>query len=341
MEDQLPDDLCTHCHTKKHLKGYPNNLCSDCRQAFIHYPIPKWIWLFACGILLVLVISTLRLPKSFSAALHLSRAEQAMEENRFYTAQTELNQVLEVFPDNINMNAQLLIASAYNWDLKTSSATYDKIQDKTLDNTLLQKVEFALLNFDNIFPTDTNLIPRIEQVKDNPDSLRLIFAELDSARGPDFIFGGRFIAEKLYELKDYQGSEIMLQEVLNQSPDYYPALSLMSAVKRNTGDYDGALAVCDRLLRVNKEDIGIVAQKARIELKRRQIKAAEEYVNQALAIDPQSTVALEAEAMWLYFSNKKSDAMKLLQSIKNKEAVSGDSTISERLEPILTGAVIY
>jgi tetratricopeptide (TPR) repeat protein len=341
MEEQHSDDLCSHCHNKKYLKGFPNKLCEDCRQAFIQYPIPRWIWWFAAGIVFVMIISMIRLPKSISAAIDLSRAESAMEDKRYYTAQRELNHVLEVFPDNAHANALLLISSAYNWDLTTARDTYDKVANKTLDNDVLKQIDVALLNFDNIFAVDTNLIPRIESLKGNPDSLKHLFAEADSLRGPDFLFTGRFIAEKLFDLKQYQDAEIMLQEILNENPDYYPALSLMSATKRNTGDYDGALAVCDRLLAVNKEDIGIVAQKARIELKRRQLKAAQVYVDQAIAIDPEQTVTMEAQAMLYYFSNKKPEAMKVLQTIKSKEKGTGDTAISDRLEPILNGTVIY
>lgn len=341
MEEQQPDDLCTHCHNKKYLKGFPNKLCKDCREAFINYPIPKWIWLFAGGILLVMVISTLRLPKSFSAALNLSRAETAMEDHRYYTAQRELTQVLKVFPDNPTINAKLLIASAYNWDLNTTRTVYDKIVNKTFDEDVLQQIELALLNFDNIFPNDSTLVPRIDQVQTNADSLKLLFAQLDSARGPDFVFGGKYIADKLYDIKQYQDSEIMLQEVLKESPDYYPALGLLAAVKRNTGDYEGALAICDQLLRSNKEDIDILAQKARIELKRRRLQAAEVYIKQAQAIAPDEIITMEAQAMWYYFSNKKTEALKILESIKEKEGAIGDHTISARLESILTGAVIY
>lgn len=107
------------------------------------------------------------------------------------------------------------------------------------------------------------------------------------------------------------------------------------------GKFDEATAVCNQLLEKNKEDVTVIAQKARIELKRKDDKQAAIYADEAVSIDPNSLYALEAKAMVAYYTNHKEESMQILTTIKQKEMESGDNTISNRLLPILNGTEHY
>ncbi|WDF56488.1 hypothetical protein [Mucilaginibacter sp. KACC 22063] len=83
-------EKCINCGNTEILKGYRNNLCSECREKMINYPIPLWVKLFGLGILVVMLISIIWLPGNFKAALAFSKAEKAKNNHFYLTAQREL-----------------------------------------------------------------------------------------------------------------------------------------------------------------------------------------------------------------------------------------------------------
>ncbi len=339
--DLLNESLCLNCKARPFAEGSKTRICDDCRQIFIKYPIPKWIWIFTGIILLVMVIGLTRMPKYFSAAVHLGRGEKAMEEQRYYTAQKELEMAAEIFPENIEINAKLFIASAKNINYPLISKSYNQIVDRNFEDAeLLAQVQLMASTLQNYNAADTNIVNRINTLK---DSVALLVHEFEtlSPDNEDYLIAGAMIGNHLYDLEKYAEAEKVLNTVLEKNDSYYHALSLLSAVKRNMGKFDEAIALCDRLLEKNKEDVTVLAQKARIELKRKDDKQAAVYADEALSIDPTSLYALEAKAMVAYYLNHKDESKQILNTIRQKEIESGDTTITNRLQLILNGTESY
>ena len=115
----------------------------------------------------------------------------------------------------------------------------------------------------------------------------------------------------------------------------------MSALKRNTGKYEEAVNYCDKILAVNKESVYAISQKARIELKRKRDDKAAGYAAMAMKIDPQNDASLEALAMVDYFAGRKAKSLESLSIINANATISGDSTITKRLTPIINGTSNY
>jgi tetratricopeptide (TPR) repeat protein len=335
-ESQFNESLCANCQLNVYEPGYAINLCSDCRQSLIKYPIPKWIKFFAIGILAVIVISLVRTQLYISAAIHLGKAENAIEQKHFVTAQKELALVINKFPDDLAANGYMMIACAYNLDFASYGAAYARIANKkTEDESFLNRVDAASAYIDQNFPKDTLMYKRIVAAANNKEKL---LALTDST---EEIALKTHIANFLYDMKDYERVESIINKVLAVDSNFYQALSLMSAVKRNTGKYDEAIAFCDRLLNINAQDIYAFSQKARIELKRKHDKEAAIFATRAIELDPDNDNAIEAKAMVDYFAGKKKESLASLAKIRSHEISSGDSTISKRLIPIINGSEIY
>jgi len=335
-ENQLNESLCVNCQLNVYEPGHAINLCSDCRQSLIKYPIPKWIRFFAIGIIAVMVISLVRTQLYISAAIHLGKAENAIEQKQFITAQKELALVINKFPKDLSANAYMMIASAYNLDFAAYDAAYNQIADvKTEDESLLNRVNSASEFIVEGLPKDTLLYQKV--VLAGKDKQRLL-ALIDSTEELGLKI---HIANFLYDMKDYSHVEDIVNKVLATDAEFYPAIRLMSAVKRNTGHFDEAIAFCDRLLDINAQDIYAFSQKARIELKRKHDKDAAVFAAKAIELDPDNDSALEAKAMVDYFAGKRKESFSSLARIKVHETESGDSTISKRLMPIINGSEIY
>ncbi len=335
-ESQFNESLCVNCQLNVYEPGHAINLCSGCRQSLIKYPIPKWINFFALGILAIMVVSLVRTQLYISAAIHLGKAENAIDQKHFVTAQQELALVINKFPDDLTANGYMMIASAYNLDFASYGAAYARIANKkTEDESFLNRVDAASAYIDQNFPKDTLMYKRIVAAANNKEKL---LALTDSTKE---IALKTHIANFLYEMKDYERVERIINNVLAVDSGFYQALSLMSAVKRNTGKYDEAIAFCDRLLNINAQDVYAFSQKARIELKRKHDKEAAVFAAKAIELDPDNDSAIEAKAMVDYFAGKKKESLASLAKIRAHEISSGDSTISKRLIPIINGSEIY
>lgn len=333
--------LCVHCKKSSFEEGYSTKLCLDCREQFIKYPIPKWIWIFAGVIVLIMIMSMIRMPKYVSAAYHLGRAEKAIDKKAFFTAQKELLIVVESFPDNLTANCNLLIAAARNHEYAMAVFAYNKITGKEIDdNDLYTVLQNSIQSVEADFPNDTSLLAKIVLSKDSSNDLMQIYNFLAFKDNIDQHIAGVHIASKFYDRDLYLEADSILSKVLSKKSDYYPALSLMTGVKRNLKQYDMSIAICDRMLEENSEDILAISQKSKTELKRHQDAKAAEYAAEAMRIDPNNIYALEAQVMVDYYANRKTEVTAQLAKIVEAEN-GGDNIISTRVENLVNGKIIY
>jgi tetratricopeptide (TPR) repeat protein len=343
-EQTFNENLCVNCQVNHFEPGHAVNLCSSCRETLIKYPIPKSIRYFAVGLFAVIVISLVRTSTYISAAIHLGKAEKAIEKKLFVTAQREIALVLEQFPNDLITNSNMIIASSYNFDIANAGAAFDKVANKVMeDEDLLNQANKAMAYIDKFISPDTVTTKKIAAASHSSAELMKMYHSIHSLPTP--ASGNNVlkvnVANYLYDLNDYEHTKSILMDVLKNDPDFYPALSLMSAIKRNEGHYDEALACCDKMLYNNREDVGAISQKVRIELKRKHDKQAAILASEAIKINGQNDSALEAKAMVDYFAGRKKESLAILDVIKGHESYSGDSTISTRLSGILNGSVIY
>ena len=109
---------CVNCGNSNIEEGYPTALCSDCRQAFIKYPIPFGIKIFAAAVGVVLVLSLFTFPKHIAMALHLERGKRFEKNHRYKAAQQEFGEVIKKLPDNAEAAGRMAIAAFYNMDFE-------------------------------------------------------------------------------------------------------------------------------------------------------------------------------------------------------------------------------
>jgi tetratricopeptide (TPR) repeat protein len=351
MEDNLlpiSKGQCIECHTNPPLPGYPMELCADCRDDFNRYPIPRWLWLFATGILLLMVIGLFRMPEYLSASVHLRRAEKAIEQHKYITAHKEADKVLERFPHLIEANGYKLIASANmsNIDFKGAQVASLELQDREIeDKDLLEEMNNAVDKMSNLVPTDTVLMTRVDNFLSYPSSIQINYLDSMDAgvRNSDKVIFGYLLANRLYEKNEYKTVIALLDKTIKLSPDDYTVMALRVAAKHKDGDYNAALSSCDEILAGSPEYTWAIAQKSRILLLQKKDKEAAVWAKKGMDLDPDEPAILEAQAMVDFVSGKKAESNKLLARIRVLEpnTGAGDTIISQRLGKILDGTVTY
>lgn len=336
--------LCEGCQTVPALPGYAAALCSDCRQLYINYPIPKWIWLFAGGIAVLMGIGLFRMPVYVSAAMHLKRAENAIEDHRYYTAGKEAAAVLKVSPDLLEAHAYHLIASAYSTNLEAVRSEMGFLGKKTFEDTaLLNKVDASMTFFMQFIPGDSLALANASHAKDSSFSVQMrAFDALPDDTNRVKVMAGYLFADRLYDRKEYDNCLTMVKKILLVSPDSYSAKLLQIVVLRQKGDFDAAIAICKTMLQQNKEDVNMIAGLSMIALKQKDDKTAAKYADQALAMYPEDLAALRAMTLVKFFKGEKPAAGKLLAQMVKEESKEGrDSAISTYVGNVINGTEIY
>jgi hypothetical protein len=79
--------VCTNCNSSLIDPTYASPLCTDCREKFIRFPIPKWIKIFGAGVAMVLCFALVNLPSQLSIGLHLQKGKEAVKNHRYRTAE--------------------------------------------------------------------------------------------------------------------------------------------------------------------------------------------------------------------------------------------------------------
>ncbi len=265
-----------------------------------------------------------------------------MEEHKYVTAQKELQKVLTKFPNRNDINADMLIAAAYNHDDSTVRAIYAKIENASFeDQELVAKMGEALDYFIVGDIDSTNSYMLLNALKDSASGLEHIIPKVDTISDIQNRVGCYlFLANWFFELNQYDRCQAMVDTILKVKPNNYIAITLSAAANRNSGKMAEAVTQLNQLLNINREDVTIISQLSRTELKRSNDKQAETLAKRAMAIDPNNVYALESMSMVEYYAGKKEKSLQTFAKIKSIED-GGDSTISTRLNKIISGQEKY
>ena len=334
---------CVNCKVELALDGYPTKLCQSCRNQFVKYPIPKWIYAFGAGILMVMIISLVNVPKYLSLASDLGKAQSAINAHKYITAEKEATKVLASFPDMQEAKAYLLIAASYNMHIETAKQMYGDLQGKKvdIDAGVQKKAEQALNFIVSLVMYDSTIQRRIAAAAvDSTAGLKRLFEDIDSTASDYRLSSELLIADKFYDLGNYLECRDVLANIGKEQPDNYSMLALMAATNRRLKNYDKAIDNCDRILAFSSEDVNAMAQKAKIELLRNNATKAAEYVTRMKQLDPKNVSTLEAGTLLAFTNHNKEEMNKMLADLREHDADS-ENTVYNRTFRIVNGAETF
>lgn len=262
---------CINCGQPGIVPGHTHKLCATCRTAFVKFPVPQKIKLFAAGIAIVLLFALFKLPEQLSTGIHLKRAIQAEKESRFVTAEQELHQVLNKEPAYTEALAHLLIASYYNQERRQFYDIAEQLQNKSFDDEeLLQEVNTLLDKTNDWYPPETmqKLFDTYHTLDSIPD--HEINAYLHEY--PKQPFAMIACATRMLNNEQYTQSDSIMNKVDSITPGNLSGLLLHIATKRGLRQFDAAIQYCDLLLEKNQEQCYALAAKARALLQQGHLK---------------------------------------------------------------------
>lgn len=329
--------LCTNCHQEPALEGYRTPLCAGCRQQFIRYPIPKWIYAFGAGVLVVMVIALTKVPPYFALATHLGRAQKAIAAHKYKTAQKGLEGILQKYPNLQEPKELMLIAACYNLDGATALQMYNDIKDREVksDNDTKILAENALSYLGDCFSYDSTIAERVElAATDSVPGLMRLYKVIKDSAAEDKASSELQVASRLYDMNDFQDCKDICYSILGTKPRYYPAISMLAAAYRRLGYYDDAIDICKKGLVINNEDVIMLSQEGKIEMARKNYTQAARYIDQATALDKNNLIVVETQALLAHFTGKTAVANDMLAQLRDKEKDSTKPVYTRTLNVI-------
>jgi tetratricopeptide (TPR) repeat protein len=293
-------------------------LCMNCRAEFKALSIPTWVKAFGGGVLLLLIISMVSLPKQISTGVHLKRGIKAAEEHKYATSEKELQAVVKQQPDYKEAQCRLLMSAYYNNDLATVAKCFEKLKDKSIeDKELYSQVSTVLERLDLYVPKDSFTL--LENKAGGPTD-KDFRTYLGKNNDPYAIIS---YASFLLDKKEYIGSDSLLNIVLSVDENYYLALALKASLKRQIKQLDSSYYFLDRMLGQNKEDAFALASKARTLLLDHKDKEAVEFCNKSLSFDPSSGYGLATLALIYHCQNNFKKRDELLSRAQKDSSLAG------------------
>jgi len=316
-----PAPGCTNCGNLAVLHGYPTALCSECRDHFTRFPVPKWLWLFAGAIGIIVLFSLFTLPKNISVGVALEKGIKAEKQHRYLTAQKEFEKVVQKEPAYMEGNGHLMIAAFYNGDFSTMANAFKQIQGKEID--------------DHDFYAQLNDIVTKATSYFRGDSLKEVSAPYDSTgmATPDTVlwryirrheedtYAKGLLSYTLFNEKQYNASDSLLKKLLETDAGNVLALRIGASLHREINDYPTSLAYCDRMLAINQEDTYAMASKARTYFKMKNDKEGFRLTLKALDIASKDGYAIATLALGYHLTGDTKKRDELMNRYRNDSSV--------------------
>ena len=260
QEEVIP--LCINCKVNPIDESSPSPLCLSCRQHFINFPIPHWVKGFGVGVMVLVLIGLIGFPRQISIGIQMKRADDAIAEKKYLTAERALNKILTSAPELKNAKLKMVVASYYTMDLHTLVNAIDGLKGISFENNAEFKMSRDLASeAQNFFPSDS-LFQLMKQTPAPPDIQSQFRSYI--IRHPDEVFGTSAYINQYYEKESPGWCDSMVYQMLNANPTYLNGIMAGIYVARMQHKYDTAINYCRQLLTMNAECVYAIAAEARI-----------------------------------------------------------------------------
>lgn len=161
-------EYCQKCQTRIVDKSdNPNSvLCKQCREEFVHYPIPKWIYFVAAGILVLLLISFVNFPQNLKNYRIVEGAEKRADQGYIFSALNDLNTIAEQNPSSNKVAVKMV-------DIAMEHGYYDYAAYAL--NTYLVGEEVS----DAIYDRMNNYSEELDRYYNTYDAYEAMFSEVE------------------------------------------------------------------------------------------------------------------------------------------------------------------
>lgn len=340
QKPELPPNACIVCSNPNYETGYEAKICTDCRNKMTRLQFPPWIKLFGIAVIAITIYGFFIAPGYLSDAAHLQGGRKAMQEKRFATAIREYEAIVKNYPKKTDLKGYLFHAYYMSADYANAINLIPELEGRNTEDVTLASLINSDLEQMNLLFGDT-VVSEDFYLGDSDSAklaiLRNYLANVDSKSSAAMYM----FANQLFDMQLYAECDSVARQLYNMNPSFPGALHLLAAIAREQGKYDEGIRFYDMALDENREDVGAICGKARIELKRKNDSKAKAYADEARAINTESPLVKEVEILLAYLGGKTNEAKAELEKMRKASTNPGDTALFNRIDKYVSGKVRY
>ncbi|MGE5630643.1 MAG: tetratricopeptide repeat protein [Caulobacteraceae bacterium] len=281
-------------------------------------PVSIWIKVFLLLMAAILIYSLVGLPSVFKAGIASERGVQAQKAKRYSTAIQEYESVLGRYPDSPNIVAGLAVSYFHNERISESSKLLGEIAGREVSPGLAKEVNSIIKQLDTVYFESNELKEALKLY--GQEELEKTSEKLEAylVKHRNNALGTFYLANIYFDMGKYKEAGNYYNKALSLQPDFNSALLNLSAVYRETGDYEKAIECCNKVLERNIEHPQAYVALAKLEFKRHQDAAGLEYAEKAYKYDSRDMSVAANLCLAYYYNNMTAERDELFDILKKK-----------------------
>ncbi|MFL0269065.1 tetratricopeptide repeat protein [Candidatus Clostridium radicumherbarum] len=333
---------CKNCGNLDIEEGYNLKLCKECRDKLSRRPIPKQIKLVSLFIILVILFSLWKFPKSISSGVEYERGLQAEKAAKYATAIYHYENALKEHPESDKALVRLYVSYYEDERIEEAYKVFDQItgespSNKKMKKELVDEVNTTTSKLDTYYNPSSELYDKIKNLQNSKteDIVNIVKPIVD--KNPKEVYGAYYLANLYFDMKNFNEASQVLSRVISNYPDFYAGYLLQAATYRELGKYDEGVEYCNKVLKHNTEDVGALITLSKIELKRRNNAKGLEYAKTAYNLDSQDATVTANLALAYHYNNLISERDKYYKIYQNSN--NTDKYTDNLLKSIFDGTL--
>jgi hypothetical protein len=256
-------------------------LCDECREKYLHYPMPKWLVL---SVMLVIILIVYQIVTAFPAGYeyrkNLDNARNCYNEQRFASTVANYERVEEIgiYKEDY---CKLFIAYVRQYEYEKAWMIADeKLYNQEIDSeTLYEAVDKAYYEMVAYYDMSEEFGMQIENILNMEANEQVIWLNEYIEEHPSEYYAYYFLNAAYFNLSEYE----LAIEAANQGALLKPNLVTINNIMlvgsyRQLNNFSKAYELNEAVLKINQEDTIGISSMARTMIKEKKYEEALDYL---------------------------------------------------------------
>ena len=323
---------CHLCHGAPIDRSENRNsvLCKNCREKAIRYPVPKKIWAAVAVVLVLLLVSMVRFPKTLGDYRIYVSAEDRIENGELYEGMTDLLNIVEKYPQSTALTGKLVrLAMKYGCYDYAAYTIDNYLVGKEVNDNLYYEVSNAMDILDRYYNTmDTmqkmgeELSPTLS-VEETAETLKKQCLDLvnDKTQDPALLYYyASLFTQNSQEQRTY------LENAAEYNPMLFDAHVSLGTLDRREGDLASARERYGKVLAIDKTNPSALRAMGILDMLEGNMELGLAEARQAYQVNPDYTYVRETYMIALALSGDEAKSREIEEEIKASGEVLEDDT---------------
>lgn len=315
-----------------------SQLCVSCREAFIRFPVSKWVILFVAFMLIAACFGCGQMPQQILYLKQYKEAKAAYQKKNYVTAAHGLLAVTEKYPSAKDAREMYWLALLRNYEIDDAADFYnDHLLYADFSDSRSALLEDAYDHLYAFYESQNVLDPDFSLSEEEFYKAAYEKYQQEKSNYTYAYFAGLYLqndGQYAQAIQCYASSQTLAK-------DFLPNNSCIGDCYFMQGNSKTAAEYYSLALETNKEDTWAMNGLCATQLLQGDIKAGLETAQTAYALDASAYMASENLVIALHINGEEAQMQELITSIRETAGVGLDSRVYQYLDGAITLREFY